>query len=99
MAQWVVHLVLAPEVQAAAAEVGAQGATAEQVEAEPQRWQVIPFAWREPLNSVALVRVEPWQGYLLLWAAVVSRNTYPPNLLFHQGRSIRAVLRPPAGRR
>ena len=31
MAQWVVHLVLAPEVQAEAAEVGAQGATAEQV--------------------------------------------------------------------
>ncbi len=98
MAQWVVHLVLAPEVQAEAAEVGAQGATAEQV-CGAATLAGNPLCPREPLGSAALVRVEPWHGYLLLWAAAVSRNTYPPNILFHQDRSTRAVLRPPAGRR
>jgi hypothetical protein len=88
VAQWVGHLVLAPEVEAEAAEIGAQCATAEQAGGCATLAGDL-LCLREPLGSAALVRVEPWHGYLLLWAAAVSRNTYPPNILVHQGRSTR----------
>jgi hypothetical protein len=56
VAQWVGHLVLAPEVEAeAAAEVGAQGATAQQI-GGAATLAGYPLCLRQPLGSAALVR-------------------------------------------